>query len=108
MALIPRIDKDHRRFREIVRGRIRENLRKYVSRGDMIARKGKDRVTIPMPQIDIPRFIHGDNNGQGVGQGEGEPGDPVGDGEGERPVLLPWPPIPPPFPPSWAQTERTM
>ncbi len=81
--MISRIEKDHRRFREIVRGRIRENLRRYVSRGDMITRKGKETVSIPMPQIDIPRFIHGDNKGQGVGQGEGEPGDPIGEGEGE-------------------------
>jgi uncharacterized sporulation protein YeaH/YhbH (DUF444 family) len=79
--MISRIEKDHRRFREIVRGRIRENLRRYVSRGDMISQKGKDTVSIPMPQIDIPRFIHGDNKGQGVGQGEGEPGDPVGEGD---------------------------
>ncbi len=78
--MIARIDNDHRRFRDIVRGRIRENLRKYVSRGDMVARKGKDSVTIPMPQIDIPRFIYGDNeDGEGgVGQGEGEVGDKVG------------------------------
>ena len=82
--MISRIEKDHRRFREIVRGRIRENLRRYVSRGDMITRKGKDTVSIPMPQIDIPRFIFGDNRGGGVGQGEGEPGDPVGQGEGEE------------------------
>lgn len=78
--MIARIDNDHRRFRDIVRGRIRENLRKYVSRGDMVARKGKDSVTIPMPQIDIPRFTYGDNQGGegGVGQGEGEVGDKVG------------------------------
>jgi hypothetical protein len=96
-AMISRIEKDHRRFREIVRGRIRENLRRYVSRGDMITRKGKDTVSIPMPQIDIPRFVFGDNRGGGVGQGEGEAGDPVdgspgqssgageaGQGEGEK------------------------
>jgi hypothetical protein len=29
-----------------------------------------------MPQINIPRFVFGDNSGQGVGQGEGEAGDP--------------------------------
>ncbi len=81
--MISRIEKDHRRFREIVRGRIRENLKQYVSRGDMVSHKGGETVTIPMPQIDIPRFIHGDNQGQGVGQGEGEPGETVGEGEGE-------------------------
>ncbi|TPV95104.1 MAG: DUF444 family protein [Myxococcales bacterium FL481] len=84
--MIARIEKDHRRFREIVRGRIRENLRKYVSRGDMITRRGKDSVSIPMPHIDIPRFVFGEKQKGGVGQGEGQPGDPVGgqeqDGEG--------------------------
>lgn len=43
----------------------------------MIAKKGKDRVTIPLPQIDIPRFIYGDRQKGGVGQGDGQPGDPI-------------------------------
>lgn len=81
--MISRIDKDHSRFREIVRGKIRDNLRKYISRGDMVARKGKDTVSIPMPSIDIPRFTLGGGEQSGVGQGEGEPGDPVGQGQGE-------------------------
>jgi uncharacterized sporulation protein YeaH/YhbH (DUF444 family) len=75
--MISRIDQDHSRFRDIVRGRIRENLRKYISRGDMITRKGSDTVSIPMPQIDIPRFVFGDNRGAGVGQGDGDQGDEV-------------------------------
>ena len=75
--MISRIEQDHSRFREIIRGRIRKNLRKYISRGDMIAPKGKGSVSIPMPQINIPRFVFGQNQGGGVGQGDGEPGDPV-------------------------------
>ncbi|HHK42198.1 MAG TPA: stress response protein, partial [Planctomycetaceae bacterium] len=47
-----RIERDVRRFREIVRGRIRENLRKYVTHGELIGRKGKDLVSIPVPQLD--------------------------------------------------------
>jgi uncharacterized sporulation protein YeaH/YhbH (DUF444 family) len=76
--MISRIEQDHSRFREIIRGKIRQNLRKYISRGDLIAPKGQGSVTIPMPQINIPRFVFGDNSGQGVGQGEGEAGDPIG------------------------------
>jgi uncharacterized sporulation protein YeaH/YhbH (DUF444 family) len=83
-TMISRIDKDHSRFREIVRGKIRQNLRKYISRGDLMSRKGKDTVTIPMPQIDIPRFTLGGNQKSGVGQGEGEPGDPVGGGDPQQ------------------------
>jgi uncharacterized sporulation protein YeaH/YhbH (DUF444 family) len=80
------IKRDHARFRQIVKGRIKQDLKKYVTQGEMIARKGKDTVTIPMPQIDIPHFRYGDKEQGGVGQGEGEPGDPVGKGEpGDQP-----------------------
>src|SRR5262249_45175311 len=71
-------------FRQIVRGRIRQNLRKYISQGELIGRKGKDVVSIPIPQIDIPRFRFGDKQRGGVGQGDGQPGDPVG-GEEKQP-----------------------
>jgi sporulation protein YhbH len=78
-----KIDQDHGRFRHIVRGRIRENLRKFISKGELIGRKGKDRVSIPIPRIDIPRFRYGDKQKGGVGQGDGEPGDPLDAQEGE-------------------------
>ena len=35
-----RIDQDHRRFREIVRGKIKQNLRKYITQGEMLGKKG--------------------------------------------------------------------
>ncbi len=76
-----RIDQDHARFRAIVRGKIRQNLRKYISQGELIGRKGKDVVSIPIPQIDIPRFRYGDKQGGGVGQGDGDEGDPMGGGQ---------------------------
>jgi sporulation protein YhbH len=81
MAL--RIEQDHSRFKQIVRGRIRKNLKKYISSGELIGRKGRDLISIPVPQIDLPQFIHGPNQGGGVGQGEGEVGQVVGTGEGE-------------------------
>ena len=81
--MISRIDKDHSRFREIVRGKIRKNLRKYISRGDLVSKKGKGSVSIPMPSIDIPRFTLGGSQKSGVGQGDGEPGDPISQGQGE-------------------------
>jgi sporulation protein YhbH len=78
-----KIDQDHSRFRQIVRGRIRENLRRYISKGELIAKQGKDVVSIPVPQIDIPRFQYSDKQQQGVGQGDGEPGDPMGGDDGD-------------------------
>src|SRR5437762_12424229 len=76
-----RIDQDHRRFREIVRGKIKQNLKKYISQGEMLGKKGKEVVSIPIPQIDIPHFRFGSKQQGGVAQGNGEPGDPLGPGE---------------------------
>ncbi len=76
-----KIDRDHSRFRQIVRGKIRKNLREYISHGELIGRQGKDVVSIPIPQIDIPRFVYGDQQTGGAGQGDGEVGDGVGQGQ---------------------------
>ncbi len=81
MAL--RIDPDHRRFRDIVRGKIRQNLRKYISSGELIGRKGKDVVSIPVPQIDVPRFRFGGQDQGGVGQGPGQVGDVIGQSDAQ-------------------------
>ncbi len=79
-----KIDQDHTRFRDIVRGRIKEDLKKFVTSGEMIGKQGKRLISIPLPQIDLPRFKYGQNQGRGVGQGEGEAGQPIdGEGEGE-------------------------
>lgn len=86
------IEQDHSRFRQIVRGRIKQNLRKYMSNGEMIGRKGRELVSIPVPQIDLPHFRFDRQQQGGVGQGEGDVGSPVdagqpgsGEGAGEQP-----------------------
>lgn len=76
-----RIQRDLNRFRQIVRGRIKKDLRKYMSQGELIGRQGKRLVSIPIPQIDIPHFRYGSRQRGGVGQGEGDVGDPIGQGE---------------------------
>ena len=76
-----RIKQDHRRFRQIVRGKIRGNLKQYISNGQLIGKQGNDKVTIPLPQIELPRFRFSQQDGGGVGQGEGQPGDSLGSGD---------------------------
>ena len=49
----------------------------------MIGRQGKRVVSIPLPQIDIPRFRFGAKQAGGVGQGEGDVGDPIAQGDPE-------------------------
>ncbi|MCK5075481.1 MAG: DUF444 family protein, partial [Calditrichia bacterium] len=78
------IDTDHNRFRQIIKGKIKKNLQKYMSTGEMIGRKGKDIISIPLPQVDLPNFRFGDNGGGGAGQGDGEPGTPLGGQKGEE------------------------
>ena len=56
-------------------------MRKFISKGELIGRQGKDRVSIPVPRIDIPRFRFSDQQKGGVSQGNGDEGDAVGDGE---------------------------
>jgi uncharacterized sporulation protein YeaH/YhbH (DUF444 family) len=80
------IKEDQNRFRDIIRGRIKEDFRKYVSQGEMIGKRENDFVKIPLPQIDIPTFRYGPKQEGGVGQGEGKPGEGVGepgDGQGK-------------------------
>ena len=79
---VRKIDQDATRFRDIVRGRIKRNLRKYVTTGEMIGKQGKHYVSIPLPQIRLPRFRYGPNPEGGVGQGEGDEGDAVGEDQG--------------------------
>ena len=78
--MVMSIERDQRRFKQIVRGKVRENLRKYITHGEMIGRKGRDLVSIPIPHLDVPHFRYGDNGAGGVGQGDGEEGQPIGKG----------------------------
>ena len=82
--MIAGIKRDHLRFKQIVKGKIKQNLKKYISQGELIGRQGKDYVSIPIPQIDLPRFKFGRQQMGGVGQGEGAPGTPLGPGEDEE------------------------
>ena len=82
---IRRVERDLNRFRQIVRGKIKKDLRKYMSQGEMIGRQGRKYVSIPLPQIDIPHFRFGQKQQGGVGQGDGNPGDSLGGDAKEGP-----------------------
>src|SRR5438105_9298303 len=79
-----KIERDLQRFRKLVRGKVKSNLSKYISRGEMIGKKGKDLVSIPLPQIEIPQFRYGQKGSGGVGQGEGDVGTPLGPPKGDN------------------------
>lgn len=80
--MVNRIERDRRRFEDIVRGRIKQELRRHITQSELIGKQGAEIVSIPLPQIELPRFRYGPKEQGGVGQGPGEPGDPLGGEEG--------------------------
>ncbi|MCG3133747.1 MAG: hypothetical protein HMLKMBBP_00977 [Planctomycetes bacterium] len=80
-----RVDRDLGRFRAIVEGHVRRNLREFVRKGDLLAREGAKTVRVPLPQVELPRFRFGSKDGRdgGVGQGPGRPGEPAQGEAGE-------------------------
>jgi len=83
--MVLQINNDHQRFRKIVKGKIREDLRKFLTKGELLGREGKKTISIPVRGIELPSFRYGDNDDGGVGTGEGKPGDQVGSGDGDGP-----------------------
>jgi hypothetical protein len=79
---VPRIQSDVNRFRQIVRGRVREELRRHLGRQDLLGRQGKRIVSIPIPHLEMPHFAH-DPGGRGIGQGDGAGGE--GEQAGKEP-----------------------
>jgi uncharacterized sporulation protein YeaH/YhbH (DUF444 family) len=72
MAIIG-VDRDVERFRQIIRGRLKEGLKDYMSQDGIkvYGKEGRHKITVPLPHIDLPRFVYGQKGG-GVGQGAGD------------------------------------
>lgn len=81
--MVNRIERDRKRFEDIVRGRIKRELQRHVTRGELIGKRGGEVVSIPIPQIELPRLRHGTREQGGVGAGPGQPGDPLGAASGD-------------------------
>ena len=50
--MIRRIERDRKRFEDIVRGKIKADLKRHITRWEMIGKRGREVVSIPVPQID--------------------------------------------------------
>ena len=82
--MVKRIERDKSRFRQIIHGKIKKDLHKYITRGELIGKQGKDFVSIPIPHINIPRFRFSPRKAGGVGQGQGQVGTPIGRGDEQK------------------------
>jgi len=74
-----RIKRDEKRFIGILKGKIREDIKKYLRPGSVILpRKGmREPIRIRFFHVPLPRFRYGPNFG-GVGTGRGNEGDDLG------------------------------
>ena len=74
-----RIKRDENRFTDILKGRIKQDLRKYLRPGSVILPgKGKrEPIKIRFFHLPLPKFRYGPNFG-GVGTGRGKQGDDLG------------------------------
>jgi uncharacterized sporulation protein YeaH/YhbH (DUF444 family) len=82
------IDRDVDRFRQIIRGKIKQDLKKYMSQDgiNVYGKEGRHKITVPLPQIQLPRFTYGKKGG-GVGQGKGPGrGDKAGNDPADNPL----------------------
>lgn len=73
-----RIHEDHKKFRDVISGRTRKELKRLIKSGAIVRQRPRGgKVSISIPQIDIPHFVHGDT-GDGVGRGPGKDGEVIG------------------------------
>lgn len=72
------IKEDHKEFRDVVGGKVREELKKFIRTGKIFRQRGKNgKVGVTIPRIDLPHIVFGRPN-EGVGRGPGGPGDIIG------------------------------
>ena len=82
------IKESHERFRHIIKGKIRQNLQKYIKNQEMLGKREGDIVRIPLPEITLPHFCYGPKKLGGIGMGKDTSGESgpfsVGNQEGEH------------------------
>lgn len=73
-----KIIRDNSRFRKKISGKLDERMKKFIRTGHFLKMRpnGKGKMSIPLPQIDQPRFRFGKSD-EGVSVGPGNPGDVV-------------------------------
>lgn len=71
-------EQDRKRYLDIVKGKVRRDLQKYIEQAELTGKQGKNLVKIPMPNIGLPHIRHNSRQIGGVSQGDGKIGQPVG------------------------------
>lgn len=71
------IKKDRARFQDKLKESVKKNVKNIIN-GDFNTVKGGKLVRVPINSIHIPKIRYDSDNEQGVGRGDGDPGDVIG------------------------------
>jgi uncharacterized sporulation protein YeaH/YhbH (DUF444 family) len=73
-----RIHEDWQGFRDVISGRARRELKRLIKSGSIVRNRPKGgKMTISIPEIEIPHFAFG-TQGKGIARGPGKEGDIIG------------------------------
>jgi sporulation protein YhbH len=70
-------EREHKRLRDKIKEKLKKNLKQYISDESFIGRQGKKFVRVPIYGLRLPRFVVDPRKRGGVGQGDGEEGQPL-------------------------------
>lgn len=63
------IERDLLRFKEIVRGEVKKRAREFLTREELFGQMEGRLVSIPLPQLELPKIVYGEPLGEGLGLG---------------------------------------
>ncbi len=63
------IERDLLRFKEIVRGEVKKRAREFLTREEFFGQVEGRVVSIPLPQLEVPKIVYGEPLGEGLGLG---------------------------------------
>ncbi|MER3603282.1 MAG: hypothetical protein C4298_05665 [Thermus sp.] len=68
------IERDLERFKAIVRGEIQKRAREFLTREEFLGQLEGRLVSIPLPQLELPKIVYGEEVEEGLGLGPGGEG----------------------------------
>ncbi len=79
-----RITEDHADFLDIISGRKRKEMQKFITTGRFSRLRPKGgKISVAVPRLDIPHFVFGEPE-DGIGRGPGKDGDVIGKDPGKK------------------------
>lgn len=70
-------EREQKRLQEKIKEKLKKNLKQYVTDESFVGRQGRKLIRVPIYGLRLPRFMVDPSKRGGVGQGDGEEGEPL-------------------------------